>query len=244
MLQVSNVTKFYGKNKVNDNISFTLNDNQITVLIGQNGAGKSTIIKCIVGFLNHEGEITLDGVDHHDVSVKKQIGYIPEVPELYNELTVQQHFDFIASAYQVTDYQESVDHYLDLFQLTEKRNELCGALSKGMRQKVSIICALLLKPRVLIVDEPMVGLDPDAIRELKRIFIALKENCAVFISTHLLSSVEDLWDQVLIMNSGKVVFNSLKVDFDETKQSLEDVYFSHHTKEQLIEEVSEDNEII
>lgn len=233
MLTVSHVTKNYGKKRVVNDVSFELKDNQITVLVGQNGAGKSTIIKCIVGFLNFEGDIKLDGKSYQDLDVKRQIGYIPEVPELYNELTVAQHFQFIAHAYNITNYQEIVDNYLNIFNLTEKRDELCGSLSKGMRQKVSIICALILQPRVLIVDEPMVGLDPNAIRDLKTILSQLKENCAIFISTHLLESVENLWDQVLIMNSGNVVFQSYKNDFATLNQSLEEVYFAHHTSEQL-----------
>lgn len=236
MLTVSHVFKNYGKKQVIKDVSFTLNKGQITVLAGQNGAGKSTIIKCITGFLKFDGDITLEGKRYDDLEVKRQIGYIPEVPELYNELTVKQHFQFIALAYGVTDYEERVQKYLSIFNLTAKQDELCGALSKGMRQKVSIICALVLNPKVLIVDEPMVGLDPDAIREFKRILVQLKEECAIFISTHLLESVENLWDKVLIMNSGEVVFESEKDAFVASGQSLEDVYFAHHTKEQLVDE--------
>lgn len=242
MLTVSHVTKTYGNNIANNDVSFTLNDNQITVLVGQNGAGKSTIIKCIVGFLNYHGEITLDGKDIQELDVKRQIGYIPEVPELYNELTVYQHFQFIANAYHITGFEERANHYLDLFKLTPKKDELCGSLSKGMRQKVSIICALIINPRLLIVDEPMVGLDPDAIRDLKQVFETLKAECSIFISTHLLDSVENLWDQALIMNAGKIVFSTLRENFDSTTQRLEDIYFSHRDPSDIQED--EANETI
>lgn len=227
MLTVTNVTKKYGKTTVVKDLSFSLPDNHITILLGHNGAGKSTIIKCIVGFLNYEGAITVDGKPNTNLDVKRQIAYIPEVPELYNELTVSQHFAFLAHAYGVADYQERADYYLDLFKLSHKKDELCGALSKGMRQKVSIICALILKPRVLIVDEPMIGLDPDAIRELKNVFQQLKSECAIFISTHLISSVDNVWDQVLIMKQGELVYSTTKEAFREQSETLEDIYFSH-----------------
>ncbi|MBF0779755.1 MULTISPECIES: ABC transporter ATP-binding protein [unclassified Granulicatella] len=243
MLNVSQVSKRYGKNLVNNDLSFTLADKQLSVLLGPNGSGKSTIIKCIVGFLRYEGDITLDGKPIHDLDVKRQIAYVPEVPELYNELTVWQHFQFIAYAYGITNFEQDAEHYLTLFQLHTKKDDLCGSLSKGMRQKVSIICALILNPRVLIVDEPMIGLDPDAIRELKNIFLTLKETCAILVSTHLIDSITNIWDQVLILNQGKLVYTSTKDEFEQSHQSLEDIYFSHHNSCSDSKGVDEDETI-
>ncbi|WP_205422842.1 MULTISPECIES: ABC transporter ATP-binding protein [unclassified Granulicatella] len=229
MLSVLNVSKSYGSHFANKNVTFTLEDRQITVLLGENGAGKSTIIKCITGFLNYTGYISLNDVSINDLNVKRQIAYIPEVPELYNELTVYQHFQFIANAYHVEDYEEKAMTYLDMFHLTPKKDELCGSLSKGMKQKVSIICALILNPKVLILDEPLIGLDPDAIRTLKETLSTLKQECCILISTHLLDSVSNLWDQVLIMKHGEIVFHATKDTFDDTN-SLEDIYFGYTEK--------------
>ncbi len=225
MLRVENVTKMYKDLAANNNVCFTLKDNQITVLLGENGAGKSTIIKSIVGFLKYEGSITLDGKDIQDLEVKRQIGYVPEVPELYGELTLWQQLQFVAYAYGIKDFEERANHYLNLFRISEKKDELCGALSKGMRQKVSVISALILKPRILILDEPMIGLDPEAIRDLKLVLESLKDECMILVSTHLIDSVTTIWDQVIIMNHGNVVFNTTKEDFEGTNETLEEIYF-------------------
>lgn len=225
MLRVENVTKMYKDLAANNNVCFTLKDNQITVLLGENGAGKSTIIKSIVGFLKYDGSITLDGKDIQDLDVKRQIGYVPEVPELYGELTLWQQLQFVAYAYGIKDFEERANHYLNLFRISEKKDELCGALSKGMRQKVSVISALILKPRILILDEPMIGLDPEAIRDLKLVLESLKNECMILVSTHLIESVTSIWDQVIIMNHGNVVFNTTKEEFEGSNETLEEIYF-------------------
>lgn len=225
MLVVQNVTKMYKDLAANNNVSFTLKDNQITILLGENGAGKSTIIKSIVGFLNFEGSISLDNKDIHELEVKRQIGYVPEVPELYNELTLWQQIQFVAYAYGVKDFEETANYYINLFRISDKKDELCGALSKGMKQKVSVICALVLKPRILILDEPMIGLDPEAIRDLKLVLEQLKDRCMILISTHLIDSVTSIWDQVIIMNHGNIVFNATKEEFEGTTETLEEIYF-------------------
>lgn len=225
MLKVENVTKQYGNIFANSNVSFELKDNQITILLGENGAGKSTIIKAITGFLNYEGEITLDGKDAKDLETKKQIGFVPEVPELYGELTVWQQIQFVAYAYGVKDFEEEANKYLELFRISEKKDELCGSLSKGMKQKVSVISALVLKPRVLILDEPMVGLDPEAIRDLRNLLNELKSECCIMLSTHIIDTVVNIWDQVLIMNKGKLVYRAHKDTFDDSKGTLEEIYF-------------------
>lgn len=225
MLRVENVTKMYKDLAANNNVCFTLKDNQITVLLGENGAGKSTIIKSIVGFLKYDGSITLDGKDIQDLDVKRQIGYVPEVPELYGELTLWQQLQFVAYAYGIKDFEERANYYLNLFRISEKKDELCGALSKGMRQKVSVISALILKPRILILDEPMIGLDPEAIRDLKLVLESLKNECMILVSTHLIESVTSIWDQVIIMNHGNVVFNTTKEEFEGSNETLEEIYF-------------------
>lgn len=226
MLRVENVTKKYKNLVANNDVSFTLQDNQITILLGENGAGKSTIIKSITGFLKFDGHITLDGKDVTDIEVKKSIGFVPEIPELYGELTVWQQINFIAYAYGIKEFEENAKYLLQLFRIFDKKDELCGTLSKGMRQKVSVICALILKPRVLILDEPMIGLDPEAIRDLKLMLEQLKDRCMILLSTHIIDSVTSIWDQVLIMNKGNLVYQATRTQLEESGKTLEEVYFA------------------
>ncbi len=224
MISVQGVTKKYGKFKANDDIDFTVEDGQIAVLLGPNGAGKSTLIKCITGLLRFDGVIEIDGYDNKSVEAKKLIGYIPEMPAVYDMLTVSEHIEFIMRAYKLKDAQYA-ESLLERFEMTDKKDKLGKELSKGMQQKLSIICALAHKPKCIIFDEPMVGLDPHAIKELKEIFIELKNSGAsVLISTHMIDSVEDYWDVANIMINGKFAATK-KNDSDESSKSLEETFF-------------------
>lgn len=225
MLVVNNVSKKYGEMYANKDVSFTAKEQEVTILLGANGAGKSTIIKSIVGLLRFDGEITLDDVAISELSAKKQIAYVPEMPELYNELSVWEHFRFIAHVNGITDFEETALKYLDVFNLSHKKDTVCSDLSKGMRQKVSIINALITKPKLLILDEPMIGLDPEAIRTLRQVLDDLKQDCIVFLSTHLIESVETIWDHAIILRNGSVVFEGDKKDLVLQSVRLEDIYF-------------------
>ena len=223
MFEIRNLTKRYGKLVANDNISLQVGDGQIAVLLGPNGAGKSTLIKCIAGLLRFEGEITVDGQPNKSLEAKRKLGYIPELPAVYDLLTVWEHLEFIARAYRLENWQPDAEQLLARFELLEKRDALAKELSKGMRQKLSICCALLPRPRALIFDEPLVGLDPHAIKELKKVFLELREaGCAVLISTHMLDSVEDYWDIAHIMVHGR--FAATKVNGDG-QRGLEELFF-------------------
>ncbi len=223
MLNISSVTKRFGKITANDNVSFKVDKGEIAVLLGPNGAGKSTIIKCITGLLRFSGEITLDGYNNKSLEAKSIIGYIPEMPAVYDMLTVGEHLEFILRAYQMDDTGYG-DELLTRFELIDKKNKLGKELSKGMQQKLSICCALVHKPQVVIFDEPMVGLDPHAIKQLKDVFLELKNSGAsVLISTHMLDSVEDFWDTAYIMAKGKLVAEKKSTDTDG--ESLEDLFF-------------------
>ena len=203
MLTISHVTKKYGKTAANRDISFSVGDGQIAVLLGPNGAGKSTMIKCIAGLLRYEGEITLDGHPNKSPEAKKLLGYVPEMPAIYDLLTVNEHMELMARAYRLENWEASAENVLKRLELWDKKDKLGRELSKGMQQKVSIACALIIKPKVMIFDEPLVGLDPHAIKELKAIFRELKEqNVSVLISTHMLDSVENDWDVAYIMVDG------------------------------------------
>ena len=164
MLNVSHVTKTYGKVKACDDVSFHLEPGTITVLLGPNGAGKSTIMKAIIGFLRYEGEITVAGLDNKSVEAKRILGYIPEMPSLYPNLTVSEHLEFLARAYRLRDYRERAQGLLERFELTDKKKKFGDELSKGMQQKLNICLGLLPRPKMLLLDEPMIGLDPHAIK--------------------------------------------------------------------------------
>ena len=223
MLSISGVTKKYGKMVANDNISFAVGDGQIGILLGPNGAGKSTIIKCITGLLRFTGRIEVNGFENTSQEAKRQLSYIPEMPAVYDLLTVSEHLEFIRRAYRMED-EAYTRELLERMELWDKKDKLGKELSKGMQQKLSICCALAHKPRVIIFDEPLVGLDPHAIKELKQIFRELKAGGAsVLISTHMIDSVEDYWDVANIMMNGR--FAATKLNDGSEGQSLEDLFF-------------------
>lgn len=232
MFCVSNVSKRYGKVLANNNISFEVGDGQIAVLLGPNGAGKSTIIKCIAGLLRFEGQITVCGYPNKSLEAKKLLGYVPEMPAVYDLLTVWEHMEFIARAYELSGWEEEASRLTERFELGDKKDKLGKELSKGMQQKVSICCALLHRPRVIIFDEPMVGLDPHAIKQLKELFAERRaEGASILISTHMLDSVEDYWDVAHIMVGGS--FSATKYNHaGDGGQSLEDLFFSITEKPQ------------
>ena len=225
MLKVEHVTKKYGKLLANKDISFFVDGGQIAVLVGPNGAGKSTIIKCISGLLRFEGNITIDGNENKSIEAKRLIGYVPEMPAVYDLLTVAEHLEFIRRAYRLPD--DGYDKFLlERFEMLDKTEKPGKELSKGMQQKLSICCTLLHRPRVIVFDEPMIGLDPHAIKELKKTFIELKEQgCAILISTHMLDSVEDFWDVAHIMVDGNIAATKFNAADRSGEKSLEELFF-------------------
>lgn len=223
MLSINGVSKKYGKVLANDNISFQIEKGEIALLLGPNGAGKSTLIKCIASLLRFSGEITLDGLHNKSLEAKRMLGYIPEMPAVYDMLTVGEHLQFILRAYRMEN-DGYADSLLQRFELLDKKDKLGKELSKGMQQKLSICCALVHKPKVIIFDEPMVGLDPHAIKQLKEIIVELKnQGAAILISTHMIDSVENFWDTAYIMVGGKLA--AVKKAQDEG-ESLEEVFFN------------------
>ena len=224
MLKVDHVTKKYGKLVAVNDVSFEIGGGEIAVLLGPNGAGKSTIIKCITGLLRFDGEILIDGEKNKSLEAKRRLGYVPEMPAVYDMLTVGEHLDFMLRAYKMED-DGTANQLLKRFELFDKKDKLGKELSKGMQQKLSICCALVHRPTVVIFDEPMVGLDPHAIKQLKDVFRELKDaGAVVLISTHMLDSVEDYWDKAYIMKDG--AFCAEKAWGDTDGQSLEELFFA------------------
>ena len=226
MIQVQSLTKKYGKLLANDEITLTVENGQLAVLLGPNGAGKSTLIKSICGLLRYSGSITVGGYSNHTIEAKRLLGYVPEFPSLYPMLTVGEHLEFIARSYRLNEWKDYADELLRRFEMDDKRNKLGKELSKGMQQKVSVCCALLPKPMVVILDEPLVGLDPHGIRELKSVTSELREaGRALLVSTHIIDSVEEEWDVTYIMRNGRIARECRRGDLMDG-ETLESVYFS------------------
>jgi ABC-type multidrug transport system ATPase subunit len=226
MIHAEDVTKRYGKLLANDRVSIDILPGETAVLLGPNGAGKSTIIKSICGLLRFEGRITIGGYGNTTVEAKRLLGYVPEFPAPYPLLTAAEHMEFIARAYQLRSWEERAGELLRRFDMEDSKGKLGKELSKGMQQKLSLCCALLPEPRALVLDEPLVGLDPRGIRELKAIMSELKKNgCALLVSTHMIESMEDSWDITCIMSRGRIVRACRPGDL-APGENLEGVYFS------------------
>ncbi|QJA08741.1 ABC transporter ATP-binding protein [Romboutsia sp. CE17] len=229
MLKVKNLSKSYkGNNKAIENISFEINKGDIFGFIGHNGAGKTTTIKCIVGIHDfEEGEILINSksIKSNPVECKKDIAYIPDNPDLYESLTAIQYLNFIANIFNVNKNkrEELIYYYSDKFEIKDSLGDLISSYSHGMKQKLAIISALIHSPKILILDEPFVGLDPKATFILKEI---MKEFCnnggCIFFSTHVLDVAEKICNKIAIINGGKLIKtgNTLEVKGDKSLESL------------------------
>lgn len=229
ILQIDRLTKRYGDKKAVDDLSLKIFPGTIYGFIGHNGAGKTTTIKACCGILPfEEGEIFIDGcsVRKDPIACKKQIAYLPDNPDLYEFLSGIRYLNFVADVYAVPqqEREERIRKYAELFELTRDLAQPIAAYSHGMKQKLAIISALLHKPKLLIMDEPFVGLDPIAAYKLKTVLRSLcDEGSAIFFSTHVLEVAEKLCDEVAIIKSGKLIRTG---SMEEVRgdQSLEDVF--------------------
>lgn len=224
MLEIQELSKSYGKTLAVDKVSFFVPDGQVGILLGPNGAGKSTIIKSIAGLLRYKGQIGIQGISSKELAAKKIFAYVPEIPAMFDALTVREHIEYVRKAYGSSITEDEVEVLLKRFELDDKQEKMGNELSKGMMQKVSICCALAIKPKVMLLDEPMVGLDPRAIKELKEVVLELRNSgVTVLISTHMLEMVEDLWDVMFVMEKGKVIGSYNKSEVGE--KDLDALFF-------------------
>ena len=224
MLEVQGLSKRYGKYLAVDHVSFSIPDGCVGILLGPNGAGKSTIIKSIAGLLRYDGGIGIQKMSSKSLEAKKVFAYVPEIPALFDALTVREHIEYIRKAYKSSITDEEIEGLLARFEMSDKQDKMGNELSKGMMQKVSICCALAVKPQVILFDEPMVGLDPKAIKELKEVILELKENgVTVLTSTHMLEMVDGLWDVMFVMEKGKLI-GAYKKD-EVGGKDLDDLFF-------------------
>lgn len=208
LLEVSDLVKNYQNLCAVDHLSFSLVGGQIVGLLGPNGAGKTTALRCIAGILRPtSGTIKINGCDllTHQARAKAGLAFVPELPSLYELLTVDEHLRFVAMCFGTLDVYESIgEELLDRYDLLPKKNELVATLSKGMRQKLALACALVHRANVMLLDEPLIGIDPAGVHEVKQEILRAKEQgCAILISTHLLDTAEKLCDRVLILSKGR-----------------------------------------
>jgi len=228
VLEIKNLTKKYDSKIAVDNLSLTIADSTIYGFIGHNGAGKSTTIKSITGILEFdEGDIIFDdlSVKTNPIEFKKEIAYIPDMPAVYQYMKGIQYINFVADIYDVsqTDRKERVEKYADLFELTKALGDYTSSYSHGMQQKLSLIAALVHEPKLLILDEPFVGLDPKSSYNLKEIMKNLcDEGKIVFFSTHILEVAEKLCTHIGIIENGKMKINGKTEDVLKDK-TLEDI---------------------
>ena len=212
MLEIKNFSKIYkGGKKAADNINITVEAGDIYGFIGHNGAGKSTTIRSIVGVLDfEEGDILIDGhsVKSEPMECKKITAYIPDNPDIYEHLTGIQYLNFIADIFGIDQAarEERIKKYADMFDITSALGDLISSYSHGMKQKVAIISALIHRPKLLVLDEPFVGLDPKAALDLKNVMKELcSEGSAIFFSTHVLEVAQKLCNKIAIIKAGKLV---------------------------------------
>ena len=236
MLEVKKISGGYANIPVLKDVSFQVGDGELVGLIGLNGAGKSTTIKEIIGLLTpYKGEIFIDGetLNGQSEAYRKKIGFIPETPSLYEELTLKEHLEVVALAYDLEwelAFGEA-EKLLKIFRLEEKLDWFPVHFSKGMKQKVMIVCALMVNPSLLIVDEPFLGLDPVAIKDLIDLINQQRsKGTSILMSTHVLDSAEKMCDRFVILHHGQVLadgtIEQLRKEFGQERASLNDIYLT------------------
>ena len=219
-IEVRDLVKYYGAHKAVDSISFKAEPGKILGFLGPNGAGKSTTMKILSGFLPAtSGKVFISGFDIEQDSLKARslIGYLPENNPLYPDMYITEFLGFIADIFKIRDKKQSVERVLDQTGLTPMRGKKIGQLSKGYRQRVGLAQALIGDPEVLILDEPTSGLDPNQLTDIRNLITELGKNKTVILSTHIMQEVESLCEQVVILNSGKIVANDTVTKILERK---------------------------
>ena len=211
MIEIKNVTKKYGNKIALDDVSFTVNDGDIFAFIGHNGAGKTTLIKSMVGIHDfNEGDIVINGTSINDdpIKCKKDMAYVPDNPELYENMKAIDYINFICDMYEVS-YEvrnKNIKKYAEMFEIEDVLNNPINSFSHGMKQNVALIAALAHDPKIIIMDEPFVGLDPNAVFKIKQMMNEMvKEGKIIFFSTHILDVAEKLCTRVAIIKNGKLV---------------------------------------
>ncbi len=244
MIEVKNVTKKYGKAVAVEDISFTINEGEIVGLLGPNGAGKSTTMNILTGYIEQTaGDVTIEGYNtlKKPKKAKKQIGYMPEGVPLYTDLTVKEFITYMAELKQVNkkERKEKVQKVIEQTGLKEVENKLTRNLSRGYKQRVSMAGALVGEPKILILDEPTVGLDPKQITEIRNLIKELGKTHTVILSSHILSEVSQICNKVIIINKGKIVAIDTPENLENKVSQNNCIYVTVEDTENKIESMKE-----
>lgn len=220
MIEVKNLVKNYGDKKAVDDISFTVRDNEVLGFLGPNGAGKSTTMNILTGYISMtSGEVRINGIDilENPIEARRQIGYLPEQPPLYPEMTVEEYLGFVCELKGVKAVKAEIKRIAGATGLSTVLSRRTGNLSKGYKQRVGFAAALAGDPKVLILDEPTVGLDPNQIIDIRELIISLGKDHTVILSSHILSEISAVCSRVLIINNGKIAAEDTPEKLAETE---------------------------
>ncbi|PJA07201.1 MAG: gliding motility-associated ABC transporter ATP-binding subunit GldA [Flavobacteriales bacterium CG_4_10_14_0_2_um_filter_32_8] len=221
-IEVKNVTKIYGKQQALADVSFTIEPGHIVGFLGPNGAGKSTMMKIISCFIPQtSGMVKVCGYDvvEQPIEVKKQVGYLPEHNPLYVDMYVKEYLDFIGGIYKISNRNARIKQMIEMVGLGVEQNKKIGALSKGYRQRVGLAQALIHDPKVLILDEPTTGLDPNQLEEIRALIKNIGKEKTILLSTHIMQEVEAICDKTIIINKGIIVADDKTQDLQNQKSN-------------------------
>lgn len=228
MIEVKNLTKHYGSKKAVDNLSFTVNDGEILGFLGPNGAGKSTTMNILTGYISAtDGQVLINGIDILDnpTAAKKEIGYLPEIPPLYIDMTVKEYLEFVYDLKKCKIPKKAhIEDVCKLVKITDVYDRVIKHLSKGYKQRVGMAQALIGNPKILILDEPTVGLDPKQILDIRNLIKRLGKKHTVILSSHILSEIQAVCDRIVIINNGVIAADDTTENL--TKQVSEDLRFT------------------
>lgn len=244
-ISVSNISKTYHQEKALSDISFSIKEGEIVGFLGPNGAGKSTMMKILTTYLQPtQGSATINTFDilKMPLEVKRSVGYLPEHNPLYEELYVREYLSFNAKIYGID--KNRIDEVIKETGLTSESSKKVNQLSKGYQQRVGLACALLHDPKVLILDEPTTGLDPNQLVEIRSLIKSLGKNKTVLLSTHIMQEVEAMCDRVIVINKGQLVADKYLKDLIDTKEQVIEVEFDYRVEEAFLKRIPQVTQVI
>ncbi|WP_438969251.1 gliding motility-associated ABC transporter ATP-binding subunit GldA [Nonlabens sp.] len=245
-IEVSKVSKYYGQQKALDEVSFSIKAGEIVGFLGPNGAGKSTMMRILTTYLNaNEGTATVNGYDvtEEQREVQKSIGYLPENNPLYPDMYVKEYLSFSADVFKLTDSKKRIDEVIEETGLTSHVGKKIQELSKGYKQRVGLANALLHEPKVLILDEPTTGLDPNQLVEIRQLIRKVGEDTTILLSTHIMQEVEAMCDRVIIINKGKIVADDYLKNLKSDAAQIIEVEFDYKVEPELLNRIDRVREV-
>jgi len=231
-IEVEEISKLYGNQQALKNISFSIKNGEIVGFLGPNGAGKSTLMKILTGYISpSNGSAKIEGLEiaKHKMDIQKMVGYLPEHNPLYLEMFVREYLHFSAKTHHIN--KEQIEKVIHLTGLTPEANKKIGELSKGYRQRVGLANALLHNPKVLILDEPTTGLDPNQLIEIRELIKNIGKDKTIFLSTHIMQEVEAICDRVIIIKKGEIIADKKLKDLKNSNEQIIEVEFDYRIEE-------------